>query len=93
MGELSDLVPRSCIEKRSGEKCHRAKVLRYAIEYIKSIRDENSQLKQQLGITSPEIEIHENNNGSLFSESVSSSSAEDSDTPAPSNDCVNASNR
>lgn len=94
VGELSELVPRSCIEKRSGEKCHRAKVLRYAIEYIKSIRDENSKLKQQLGITSPEMETHENNNGLLlFSESLSSSSAEDSDTPAPSNDNTYTSNR
>ncbi|CAO3649864.1 unnamed protein product [Mucor hiemalis] len=80
VSELSDLVPRSCIEKNSGEKCHRAKVLRYAIEYIKSIQSENSQLKQQLGITSPEMETDMNSNGSPFCELLSSS--EDSDTPA-----------
>lgn len=70
-------MPRSSVEKSGGEKCHRAKVLRYAIEYIQSIKQENTQLRQQLGlsvVSSPE-------SPSLSPQSTSCSSAEDSDAP------------
>ncbi|KAG2214660.1 hypothetical protein INT46_005677 [Mucor plumbeus] len=82
VNELSDLVPRSSVEKSGGEKCHRAKVLRYAIEYIQSIKQENAQLRQQLGlsvVSSPE-------SSSSSPQSTSCSSAEDSDAPAHSKD-------
>jgi hypothetical protein len=69
--ELSDLVPRTSIEKNGGEKCHRAKVLRYAIEYIQSIKQENSQLREQLGLSTVSPDL---NNASSPSSSCSSSS-------------------
>ncbi|GAA5805799.1 hypothetical protein HPULCUR_011325 [Helicostylum pulchrum] len=80
VNELSDLVPRSCIEKSGGEKCHRAKVLKYAIEYIKTIQGENTRLQGQLGIVSPGVVVEARNN--TYCSESSSSSSEDSDTPA-----------
>ncbi|KAI8082255.1 hypothetical protein BDF21DRAFT_417453 [Thamnidium elegans] len=80
VNELSDLVPRSCIEKSGGEKCHRAKVLKYAIEYIKTIQGENTRLRGQLGIVSPGVVVETRNN--TYCSESSSSSSEDSDTPA-----------
>ncbi|OBZ85103.1 hypothetical protein A0J61_06846 [Choanephora cucurbitarum] len=68
VNQLSDIVPRTSIEKSGGEKCHRAKVLRYAIEYIQSIQQENNELREQLGLTT-------NSNMSLL-ESDSTSSSE-----------------
>ncbi|KAL4208262.1 hypothetical protein AB4K20DRAFT_1915426 [Rhizopus microsporus] len=47
VNELSTLVPRSA--ENGGPKCHRAKVLRYAIDYIRAMQEENNQLRQQLG--------------------------------------------
>ncbi|KAI8643740.1 hypothetical protein BD408DRAFT_414470 [Parasitella parasitica] len=75
VNELSDLVPRSSKEKSGGEKCHRAKVLRYAIDYIQTMKQENEQLRQQLGLPTPA-------SPSSSSQLTSSSSAEDSDTPS-----------
>ncbi|KAI8968350.1 hypothetical protein BDF20DRAFT_176459 [Mycotypha africana] len=49
VSRLSDLVPRSVSEKRKGEKCYRAKVLSYAIEYIEVIQKENEDLRRQMG--------------------------------------------
>lgn len=80
VNELSDLVPRSCIENSGGEKCHRAKVLKYAIEYIKTIQGENTKLRGQLGIVSPDVIVEPRNNA--YCSESSSSSSEDSDTPA-----------
>jgi hypothetical protein len=67
-------VPRTLIEKKGGEKCHRAKVLRYAIEYIQSIKQENNQLREQLGLSTDL-----NNISSPEPSSSSSSSSDDSD--------------
>ncbi|CEP11222.1 hypothetical protein [Parasitella parasitica] len=75
VNELSNLVPRSSMEKSGGEKCHRAKVLRYAIDYIQTMKEENAQLRQQLGLSTP-------GSPSSSPQMTSSSSAEDSDTPA-----------
>lgn len=55
-------------------------MLRYAIDFIKTIKDENLQLKEQLGIASPEASLEGNTNNSSCFESFSSSS-EDSDNP------------
>ncbi|KAL9545688.1 hypothetical protein MBANPS3_007024 [Mucor bainieri] len=79
VNELSDLVPRSSIEKSGGEKCHRAKVLRYAIEYIQTIQQENEQLRQQLGLSAASTP---QSPAASSPQSTSCSSAEDSDTPA-----------
>ncbi|KAI8351760.1 hypothetical protein EDC96DRAFT_518319 [Choanephora cucurbitarum] len=68
VNQLSDIVPRTSIEKSGGEKCHRAKVLRYAIEYIQSIQQENNELREQLGLAT-----NSNNISLLESDSTSSS--------------------
>ncbi|RCH91143.1 hypothetical protein CU098_006420 [Rhizopus stolonifer] len=46
LSELSVLVPRSA--KNGGAKCHRAKILRYAIDYIQTIEEENKKFRRQL---------------------------------------------
>lgn len=71
-------MPRSSIEKSGGEKCHRAKVLRYAIEYIQMIKQENEQLRQQLGLSAASTP---QSPSASSPQSTSCSSAEDSDTP------------
>ncbi|KAG1456894.1 hypothetical protein G6F46_005825 [Rhizopus delemar] len=50
VNELSVLVPSSA--ENGGPKCHRAKILRYTIDYIRMIQEENNQLRQQLGLLS-----------------------------------------
>ncbi len=50
INELSVLVPSSA--ENGGPKCHRAKILRYTIDYIRMIQEENNQLRQQLGLLS-----------------------------------------
>ncbi|KAI8363902.1 hypothetical protein BD560DRAFT_403854 [Blakeslea trispora] len=73
VNRLSDIVPRTSNEKSGGEKCHRAKVLRYAIEYIQNIQQENNELREQLGLT-------RRSNNIALSESDSTSSSEDCNT-------------
>ncbi|KAI8989491.1 hypothetical protein BDB01DRAFT_782107 [Pilobolus umbonatus] len=67
VNELSDVIP---LLSDKDDKCHRAKILRHAIDYIRTIKDENTKLREQLGL--PESSLH-------LSES-SCSSQDDSDT-------------
>ncbi|KAI8084369.1 uncharacterized protein B0P05DRAFT_535288 [Gilbertella persicaria] len=85
VNQLSDLVPRSSIEKSGGEKCHRAKVLRYAIEYIQSIQQENNALREQLGLPTGTSNTSGLNIPSLEFVSTSSSSSEDFDMSSSNN--------
>ncbi|KAI9481088.1 MAG: hypothetical protein EXX96DRAFT_565338 [Benjaminiella poitrasii] len=78
VNRLSDLVPRTALEKSEGEKCHRAKVLRYTIEYIESMQQENNELRERLGLP---LVAESNNRRVVYSPE---SSSDDSDTPASS---------
>ncbi|KAI8891277.1 hypothetical protein K501DRAFT_235251 [Backusella circina FSU 941] len=86
--ELADLIPQS---SANGEKCHRAKVLQYAIDHIKHIQQENDQLKVQLGLApTNRINHHPGISSSLSvsptlsaTDSSSSSSSSPVSSPSP----------
>ncbi|KAI9280648.1 hypothetical protein BY458DRAFT_430395 [Sporodiniella umbellata] len=59
LSELSTLVPRSA--NNGGPKCHRAKTLKYTIEYIQTIQEENRQYRRQLGL----LDLSTNNNNNI----------------------------
>ncbi|KAG0170203.1 hypothetical protein DFQ28_002406 [Apophysomyces sp. BC1034] len=46
VNELAEVIP---IATENAEKCHRAKILRQAIDYIRQIQEENNSLRSQLG--------------------------------------------
>ncbi|KAF7726805.1 hypothetical protein EC973_008406 [Apophysomyces ossiformis] len=46
VNELSQVIP---VAADNAEKCHRAKILRRAIDYIRRIQEENTSLRSQLG--------------------------------------------
>lgn len=46
-------MPKSALEQQQGEKCHRAKILKYAIEYIQTIKQENEDLHSRLSSNMP----------------------------------------